>query len=313
MDRTSLLTLPNVDRRTLLIGTGAVAAALGLGSRQRFATAQQPADELLPFGANSYAFVSSGYISYFVVTSEGVIATDPSSQFDALRVERLKAAIESVTDQPVRYLIYSHDHADHSTGGALFAETATFVSHVNAVAKIEALNDANTPVPTIAFDDFLSLELGGTTLELYHVGPNHSDNSVVMLQPDDRVLFAVDFIPVNGVLFQTLPDFDPEGTIASLTWIEENLDFDTLIPGHPPVPGTKATVGEVRGYVVALMAAVRAAQDEGLADNSPEMVESVRAALEPDYGDWNNFAEWLPLNIEGLLRIWSEESATPTA
>lgn len=53
-----------------------------------------------------------------------------------------------------------------------------------------------------------------------------------------------------------------------------------------------------------------AAIDQGLADNSPEMVEAVRTELEPSYGDWAMFAEWLPLNIEGLLRIWAETGAT---
>ena len=67
---------------------------------------------------------------------------------------------------------------------------------------------------------------------------------------------------------------------------------------------------EVRGYLEDLMAAVRAAQDQGLADNSPEMIEAVRTELEPAYGSWAMFAEWLPLNIEGLLRIWAETGAT---
>jgi glyoxylase-like metal-dependent hydrolase (beta-lactamase superfamily II) len=271
-----------------------------------------PSDEVMPFGDDAYAFVSSGYVSFFIVTDEGVIATDPSSQFDTDRANRYAAAIAAVTDQPVRYLIYSHDHADHATGGAVFADTATFVSHRNAVAKIAALNDPNTPVPTIAFDDFMSIELGGTTIELYYTGRNHSDNSIVLLHPEQRLLFAVDFIPVNSVPFQTLPDFYPEEWIESLRWIEENLEFDTLVPGHPPLPGTKENVSLVRGYVEDLIAAVRAAQEAGLADNSPEMVEAVRAELEPKYGDWANFDEWMPMNVEGLLRIWAEQTATPT-
>lgn len=272
-----------------------------------------PADEVMQFGDDTYAFVSSGYISLFVVTDEGVIATDPASQFDTERATRLEAAIAAVTDQPVRYLVYSHSHPDHATGGDVFADTAIFVSHRNAVAPIAALNDARTPVPTVAFDDFLSIQLGGKVVEFYYTGRNHSDNSIVALVPSSRVLFAVDFIPVNSLLFQDLPDAYPEEWIRSLTWIDENLDFDTLVPGHPPIPGTKETVREVRGYLEDLIAAVQAAQADGLADNSPEMVEAVRSVLEPAYGTWANFEEWLPLNIEGLLRIWAEQAATPAA
>jgi glyoxylase-like metal-dependent hydrolase (beta-lactamase superfamily II) len=239
-----------------------------------------------------------------------VIATDPGSQSGPERAEAYRAAIASVTDQPVRYLVYSHDHADHATGGEVFADTATFISHRNAVEKLAALADPRTPVPEIAFTDALTIELGGKTIELYYTGRNHSDNSIVLLYPERRLLFAVDFIPVDTLPFQSLPDAYPEEWIESLRWVEENLDFDTLVPGHPPLPGTKANVAEVRQYLEDLIAAVRAAQDQGLADNSPEMVEAVRAELEPSYGDWGMFAEWLPLNIEGLLRIWAETGAT---
>ena len=62
-----------------------------------------------------------------------------------------------------------------------------------------------------------------------------------------------------------------------------------------------------------LIAAVEAAQAEGLEDNSSEMVEAVRAELEPEYGELTHFEERLPLNIEGLLRIRAEGAAGPTA
>jgi glyoxylase-like metal-dependent hydrolase (beta-lactamase superfamily II) len=262
--------------------------------------------DLQQFGDDTYAFVNSGYISLFIVTDEGVIATDPGSQSGPERAVAYRAAIASVTDQPVRYLIYSHDHADHATGGDIFADTATFISHRNAVEKLAARADPRTPVPDIAFNDQLTIELGGKTIELYYTGRNHSDNNIVLLYPERRLLFAVDFIPVNSLLFQNLPDAYPEEWVESLRWIEENLDFDVLVPGHPPLPGTKANVAGVREYLEDLMGAVRAAQDQGLADNSPEMSEAVRAELEPTYGSWGMFAEWLPLNIEGLLRIWAE-------
>ena len=266
--------------------------------------------DLQQFADDTYAFTNGGYISLFIVTDEGVIATDPGSQSGPERAEAYRAAIASVTDQPVRYLIYSHDHADHATGGEVFADTATFISHRNAVEKLAALADPRTPVPEIAFTDQLTIELGGKTIELYYTGRNHSDNSIVLLYPERRLLFAVDFIPVDRLPYQNLGDSYPEEWIESLRWIEENLDFDTLVPGHPPLPGTKADVTEMRNYLEDLMTAVRGAQDQGLADNSPEMIEAVRAELEPTYGSWGMFAEWLPLNIEGLLRIWAETGAT---
>jgi glyoxylase-like metal-dependent hydrolase (beta-lactamase superfamily II) len=302
--------------RRFFISLCAVCLLLIGGAANSFAqegTPAAPAGEVQQFAEDTYAFVQSGYVSLFIVTDEGVIATEPGSQGDPGRAAALEAAIASVTDQPVRYLIYSHHHADHATGGAVFADTATFVSHINAVAPLAEMNDPNTPVPQLAFAQELMIELGGKTIELHYTGRNHSDSSIVLLYPERRLAFAVDFIPVNTLPFQNLPDAYPEEWIASLQWVEDNLDFDTLVIGHPPVSGTKENVAQARGYLEDLMAAVRAAQEQGLADNSPEMVEAVRAELEGDYSAWANFEEWLPLNIEGLLAAWSAGAATPEA
>jgi glyoxylase-like metal-dependent hydrolase (beta-lactamase superfamily II) len=294
-----------VQKLALVLPPSMLLASHGRALAQEATPGALSAD-LQQFADDTFAFTNGGYISLFIVTDEGVIATDPGSQQGPERAEAYKAAIESVSDQPVRYLVYSHDHADHATGGEVFADTATFISHRNAVDKLAALNDPRTPVPEIAFTDQLTIELGGKTIELYYTGRNHSDNSIVLLYPERRLLFAVDFIPVDRLPYQDLGDSYPDEWIESLRWIEENLDFDTLVPGHPPLPGTKENVTEVREYLENLIAAVRAAQDQGLADNSPEMVEAVRTELEPAYGSWGMFAEWLPLNIEGLLRIWAE-------
>ena len=304
-----------VSRRTLqklgIAFTLSTSLAFPVITRAQDATPAANAD-LQQFADDTYAFVNSGYVSLFIVTDEGVIATDPSSQGGPERAEAFKATIASVTDQPVKYLVYSHNHADHATGGDVFADTATFVSHELAIAKLADLDDPRVPVPSIGFSDRMSIELGGTTIELHYTGRNHSDNSLVLFHPEQRLIFAVDFIPVDRLPYQDLGDSYPDEWIASLQWTEDNLDFDTLVPGHPPFPGSKADVTEMRAYLTDLMASIQSARDSGLADNSPEMVESVRADLEPAYGSWGMFAEWLPLNIEGILRTWAEAEATPT-
>ena len=103
--------------------------------------AQQPAPP--PFATtkvtdNVYIFRYGGHQSMFIVTPDGVIATDPIS-------ERRPAkpyidAIEAVTKAPIKYVIYSHSHFDHIAGGKPFKDLgATFVAHRNAKARIEAL------------------------------------------------------------------------------------------------------------------------------------------------------------------------------
>ena len=71
----------------------------------------------------------------------------------------------------MRTLIYSHDHADHISGGELF-ESASVIAHENAKAKI--IGEPAAAVPSVSFRDALTVELGGTVVELSYVGRNHS-------------------------------------------------------------------------------------------------------------------------------------------
>lgn len=142
-------------------------------------------------------------------------------------------------------------------------------------------------------------------VELYYTGRNHCDNSLVLLYPARGLLFAVDFIPVSSLPFRDLSDSYPDEWVESLRWMEQHLSFDVLVPGHGPL-GSKEHVRLVRQYFLNLFAAIRAAQAQGLADESPEMVAAVRAALAPMYGGWTNFESYLPENIRGVLRAWRQ-------
>lgn len=81
----------------------------------------------------------------------------------------------------------------------------------------------------MTFSDRVFIDLGGKRIELIYTGKNHSDNSLVVLLPQDRLLFAVDFIPVETVAYRALPDAYPDEWIDSLKRVE-GLEFDTLVP-----------------------------------------------------------------------------------
>jgi glyoxylase-like metal-dependent hydrolase (beta-lactamase superfamily II) len=98
------------------------------------------------------------------------------------------------------------------------------------------------------------IDLGGKHIELIYTGRNHSDNSLVVLLPQNKLLFAVDFIPVETVAYRALPDSYPDEWIDSLKQVEQ-LDFDTLVPGHGKV-GAKEHVQRFRGYLEDLRVAV---------------------------------------------------------
>ena len=148
---------------------------------------------------NVYVFRNGGAQSMFIVTPDGVIATDPIGYGRPTAGQVYLAEIRKVTDRPIRYVIYSHHHFDHSAGGkALKDAGATFIAHRRAKERLEVLKDPNTVVPDEAVgDNGRTITLGGTTLELTYHGINHSDSNLVMRLPKERIIFLVDAIPVG--------------------------------------------------------------------------------------------------------------------
>jgi glyoxylase-like metal-dependent hydrolase (beta-lactamase superfamily II) len=253
--------------------------------------AEPPQREITRIAGDLYRFRNAGHFSVFMVTPAGIIATDP---IDADAARWLKTELSQRFAKPVKYLIYSHDHADHISGGEVFADTAIVVAHERTKAVI--LNERRpTAVPDLTFSDRMSIELGGKKVELTYLGKNHSDNSIVMRFPDEKVLFAVDFIPVKSLPFRDFPDAYINEWIESLKKAE-NLDFDVLAPGHGEL-GRKDDVRSVRNYIEELQQRVRLLLTQGKSPN--EIKQMVKMEK---YSNWGNYQEYLPLNIDGMIR-----------
>src|SRR5262249_27215706 len=100
--------------------------------------------ELVRFAPHVYGFRWVNHVALFIVTDVGVILVDANGQLNPRTPLLIKEAIRSVTAQPVKYFVYSHSAFDHSTGGAVFADTARFVGHTNTVARHPAPNAPTT-------------------------------------------------------------------------------------------------------------------------------------------------------------------------
>jgi glyoxylase-like metal-dependent hydrolase (beta-lactamase superfamily II) len=245
---------------------------------------------------NVYIFRYENHQAMFIVTKAGVIATDPIS----LRRPAAKAYIEEirkVTQAPIKYVIYSHSHYDHIAGGKPFKDLgATFIAHKNAKARIQELKPADVVVPDQVVDNKKVIQLGGTTLELLYVGRNHSDSTLVMRLPKEKIIFTVDFIPLQGLPFREMADtYIPD--------IEDGLkkviamDWDRLIAGHPGPGGrqigTKDDARNQLAYLQDLSAAVKKAIGEG--KNYADAEKEIKL---PKYEKWGGYEAFLPMNIE---------------
>jgi glyoxylase-like metal-dependent hydrolase (beta-lactamase superfamily II) len=264
----------------------------GLSAQQ-----SRPDDEITQLAGDVYLYRHQFHQAIFITTPKGVIVTDPISSDAATW---LKAKIKTLTDQPVRYVIYSHHHDDHITGGSVFADQASFVSHAAAREEILQAADPKTPVPDLTFTDRMSIDLGGKHVELIYTGKNHSDNSLVVLLPQNKLLFAVDFIPVETVAYRTMRSDYPDDWIESLKQVEQ-LDFETLVPGHGKV-GKKEHVRQFRGYLEDLRAAVEEQVRKGAS-----MEEAKKTVQLPKYEQWQRYADWFPENVEGMYRYLSQQ------
>jgi glyoxylase-like metal-dependent hydrolase (beta-lactamase superfamily II) len=251
---------------------------------------------------NVYIFRYVGHQAMFIVTPAGVIATDPIS----LRrpAKPYIDAIQAVTKAPIKYVIYSHSHFDHTAGGQPFKDLgATFVAHRNAKERIQALKPSDVVVPDQVVDDRKIITLGGTRLELLYVGKNHSNSTLVMRLPKEKIIFTVDWIPIQGVQFRIMDDtYIPD--------IEEGLkkviamDWETLIPGHPgpggKQTGTKDNARDELAYLQDLSAAVKQEVAQGKSYD-----DAIKDISLPKYAAWPNYKNFLPMNIERYYDYWN--------
>jgi glyoxylase-like metal-dependent hydrolase (beta-lactamase superfamily II) len=161
---------------------------------------------------------------------------------------------------------------------------------------------ADVVIPDQTVDTKKTIKLGDTSLELIFVGRNHSDNSLVMRLPKERLVFVVDFAPIESVQFRNIPDnASPLEYIASLKALDA-LDWDRLIPGHPNAGGrwgTKKDVEDDIAYMEDLSAEVKKAADAGKCFD-PAMKE----VKLPKYEKWANYEASLPANVERFCYWW---------
>ena len=172
------------------------------------------------------------------VTDDGVIIVDNKFPYS---FDFITEQIRSVTNQPIKYVLNTHHHGDHAGSNADFMRDADVIAHKNARANIVRNNQMGAP--RVIFADETAVFLGGVEVQARHFGRGHTNGDAVVYFPDLRTVHTGDLFifgdRLDGSTLAPFWDFGNGGSAAE--WPATlnallTLDFDTVIPGHGPIP-----------------------------------------------------------------------------
>jgi glyoxylase-like metal-dependent hydrolase (beta-lactamase superfamily II) len=226
---------------------------------------------------------------------DGVLLVD--AKF-AVSGRALKARIKEVSQAPVRWLLNTHHHGDHTDGNKVFAgEPTRIVGHENVRKRL--LAEGRTPPPEVTFAEALSIQAGDVAVEVWHPGPGHTDNDSVVLLREPKVLVMGDLL-FNGMHPFVLPAHGASmrAWITALDRIGERYGTIAglkVVPGHGPVCGIEG-LAAMKTYFADLLAAMGTARKAG-----KDLTTAIKEAeeLRAKYAGWKG--ERFRANLEAAF------------
>ena len=181
--------------------------------------------ELQAMGGGAYAVSSTGYNSMFLVTGDGVIVVDVPPSIG----EKINEAIAEVTNEPVKYLVYSHAHKDHIGGAHMLPAGIEIVAQEDTLNFLKMANDTERPLPTQIFDNETTITLGNATLQLSYGGPYHQNGNILIYAPQHKILMTVDQFSPGGTPWKHLATTPHVPSYIQSYDQVLNYDFDTYV------------------------------------------------------------------------------------
>ncbi|HUQ52813.1 MAG TPA: MBL fold metallo-hydrolase, partial [Gammaproteobacteria bacterium] len=233
-----------MSTRTILSFCGTALALLATHAHAQFGS--EPAKlEVIKVRDDIYVIsnVAVPGLTTALITNDGVLLVDDKFEIDHASI---MAALKTVTSEPVKYVINTHYHGDHSGGNAKLQALGTLaVASIEARASMVKANQSGQPNITVG--DRAEIIIGGKRVEIHKVGRAHTDGDVVVLFPEQRVLASGDIFANGPGTSAQLVDY-PGGGSAKL-WplaVDQALElqFDTVIPGH----GLVSTKADLTAY-----------------------------------------------------------------
>ena len=202
---------------------------------------------------NVYMLEGSGGNIGVSVGDDGIVIVD--DEFAPL-APKIKAALKGITDKPLRFVLNTHFHGDHTGGNAQFGSDATIIAHENVRKRLQdggtVAGNAVSPapkeaLPVITFNDRATVHLNGEDIRAIHFPNGHTDGDSVIFFPKSNVVhMGDDFVTYGFPFVDVQSGGSVSGMIAGvekvLTMVPEDVK---IIPGHGPI----STPADVRKFV----------------------------------------------------------------
>lgn len=194
---------------------------------------------------NTYMLTGSGGNIMVAVDKETVVMID--DQFAPLS-EKIKDAINAITEFPIVYLINTHHHGDHTGGNANFnSEETTIIAHLNVKERLIAEGKSKKFIPEMTLEEELELQLPTQTCLLIHVHNAHTDGDTFIYFTEENVVHMGDvFFNAKYPYIDLKSGGSIQGYIKAQQRVLETINEETqIIPGH----GTLATYEDLRNNI----------------------------------------------------------------
>jgi len=204
--------------------------------------AKQASNKLNKIADDLYEIEGDGGNVAVYITSEGVIVVDDKFEYD---FNDIMAKIKSVTAQPVKYVLNTHHHGDHTGSNAQFPAATEIISTANA--RKNMIDGKQPGAPRVVFTDETDVFLGGKQVQMRYFGRGHTNGDAMVYFPALKTLHTGDLVAGSSPLI----DYSGGGSLkewAATLDSAMKIDFDTMIPGHGPV-GKKADMLTYRNNV----------------------------------------------------------------
>jgi cyclase len=302
-------------------GVGAVVLA-GMMALGQTARAQQQQDfskvqiKVTKVSGNIYMLEGEGGNIAASVGEDGIVIVD--DQFAPL-ADKIQAALKNlgITDKPVRFVINTHYHGDHTGGNAPFATAgSTVIAQDNVRKRLEtggksgiggtSVRDvppaAKEALPIITFDHDVTVHLNGEDIRALHFPAGHTDGDAVIFFPKNNVVhMGDDFVRYGFPFIDVASGGSVQGMISAMEKVSAELPADVkVIPGH----GTLSNLDDVRAFVK-MLKETSAAVQKGIDEHKTMAQMQQDKILEPwkkwsgDFIDSDKFIETLYNSLTG--------------